>query len=155
LCAHLAGGSDRRTFSVAWNGTILEQSQIITTHNLATLFNALDLRAALGPGLGDLATRCFQWVCRSFPRPGDLLRLRRIKNCAYAWRQMVFFLSLAEPADVERFFDQAAEYLGKRPPSKAAPLLEALLQCHRASPDRPSDVTPFLGWTVGKHPLLD
>jgi hypothetical protein len=153
LCEHLAGASSRDQGSVARNGTIIEQAQIVTTHNLATLFDALALVEPPGMDLGKLAGACFEWVCRNFAHMGDgpAQRLRLVKNNAYAWRQMIFYLSLAPPAAVEQFFDAAATHLEKRPDPRVALLLDSLIACSRSAD---ADVRPFLGWTVGPHPLF-
>ena len=45
--AHISGGSGSR---VAVNGTVLEQSQVLTTHNLAILIDGLGLRPRRGLG---------------------------------------------------------------------------------------------------------
>jgi hypothetical protein len=88
---------------VARNGKVIEQAQILTTHNLAVLFDALPLRDQLAPHLRPIAETCFQWATRR-------LRMRtthwhqiliNLKNAAYAWRQMVFYLSFC--ADVPAF----------------------------------------------------
>lgn len=42
---------------------IIEQEQILTTHNLAALFQALDLRPLVMKRLPELAQRCFRWIC--------------------------------------------------------------------------------------------
>lgn len=43
LCRERAGAGDQGRWSVAHNGTIIEQAQILTTHNLATLAGPLGL----------------------------------------------------------------------------------------------------------------
>jgi hypothetical protein len=52
--AHISGGSGSR---VAVNGTVLEQSQVLTTHNLAILIDALGLRDRVADLAPDLAGR--------------------------------------------------------------------------------------------------
>ncbi|MEM7802489.1 MAG: hypothetical protein AAF633_25065, partial [Chloroflexota bacterium] len=82
--------------TVAANGMVLEQEQIYTTHNLAVLFDVLDLKERLGDDqLERLARQTFQWVCRRLQvdAPHRHARLIAVKNSAYAWRQMVFFLA--------------------------------------------------------------
>jgi hypothetical protein len=67
LCSERAQSSQKdstRGYSVAYNGTIIEQEQILTTHNLATLSRTLGLTETLRPRLGDLARYCFVWICR-------------------------------------------------------------------------------------------
>ena len=59
--AHTSGGSGSR---VAVNGTILEQSQVLTTHNLAILIDALGLRDRVADLAPELADRAFAWLVR-------------------------------------------------------------------------------------------
>lgn len=143
---------------VAGNGTVLEQSQILTTHNLAVLVDALDLRAeirALGP---DVADATLAWLVRrqAQPGPGRYAALQMVKNTAYAFRQAVFFLSFCpgeqQRAAVERLRAQAAE-LGDR----FAPVVDGLAYVVEGGrfdasgrvPGRPA--RRFLGWSVGPH----
>ena len=98
ICTQLAFESaSGNRWSVARNGKIIEQEQIATTHNLAVLFDALGLMQALQPELDNLARRCFLWICRRLQRKIDTwkARLQTVKNAAYAWRQMLFFLALS------------------------------------------------------------
>jgi len=60
LCADLAGEWAVGGWSVSRNGTIIEQQQIFTTHNLAVAFDSLDLTTTLRPRLRELAERYFQ-----------------------------------------------------------------------------------------------
>jgi hypothetical protein len=101
LCQRLAG-ADTTKWSVARNGTIIEQQQIVTTHNLATLFARLDLE--LDVELHDMARRCFTWMARAqeqLHRCDAHTRLVIAKNSAYALRQMLFFLSVARTPPTE------------------------------------------------------
>jgi hypothetical protein len=103
LCQKLAR-ADTTKWSVARNGSIIEQQQIVTTHNLATLFVRLDLGAHLDLELHDMARRCFVWICRAqqqLHRCDEHTRLVITKNCAYALRQMLFFLSVARTPATE------------------------------------------------------
>lgn len=63
LCTARAGASGRS--SVAANGKVIEQAQILTTHNLATLVRQVGI--APEPGWEDLAGRCFRTVCGWWP----------------------------------------------------------------------------------------
>lgn len=156
LCAELAGGSGQ-LHTVARNGTILEQEQILTTHNLATLFEALDLDAPLGPRLRELAGRCFEWTCLRLgrmPAPYQS-RLRAVKNAAYAWRQMVFFLTLLPEEVVDEFLAWAYDHLAKQTQElqdRFRPALDVLAQA--AEGHTPGAARRFLGWTTGTHWLL-
>jgi hypothetical protein len=96
LCTQRAGTGTR----VAFNGKIIEQAQILTTHNLGVLFDRFALDDALAPHLRHLAERCFRFVVRQLRlRGGYHDMLVRTKNAAYAWRQMIFYLSFTpDPA---------------------------------------------------------
>lgn len=163
LCSDLAGPGAGGGSPVARNGTIIEQEQILTTHNLALLFGALSLTDALRPDLGELARRNFAWVCRRQRQtaPAWKSRLQMVKNAAYAWRQMVFFLALMPRPEVEAFLAWASEHLDAESPALGArfrPALEGLARAARGlppeDPARPDLARRFLGWTTGPHWLL-
>jgi hypothetical protein len=80
---------------VAVSGTVLEQSQILTTHNLAVLVDSLGLTDRLRALAPDLVDRTFGWLVRRLtqPAPHRHAALISVKNAAYAWRQAVFYLS--------------------------------------------------------------
>ncbi len=162
LCQDLAGAKDGAPWSVARNGTIIEHAQILTTHNLATLFTGLDLRRTLRGKLPLLARRCFQWICRRQQMRIDDWRaqLQMMKNTAYAWRQMVFYLSLMEPAETGAFLEWSAEHLGDQKDEfrqHFEPVMAGL--CAVAAGDRfgadgnhpTSGGRRFLGWSIGPH----
>ncbi|MFD0257031.1 hypothetical protein ACFVH7_01940 [Kitasatospora indigofera] len=98
LCRTRAGGG------AGWSGNamVIEQAQILTTHNLA----ALVALAGIEPGYGwaEAARRCFTAVCALTARlHRDPQGWNTVKDAAYAWRQMLFHLSLcgaAEQAEV-------------------------------------------------------
>jgi len=163
LCEERAGAGGG-SWSVARNGTIIEQEQILTTHNLAVLFHALDLGATMGYRLEDLSRRCFEWICwrQGLGVKEWRAQLQSAKNCAYAWRQMVFFLSqLARPA-LELFLAWAAEHLAKQRPETRERLLPALRGLQLAAQGHAPGSSDweqegarlFLGWETGKHWLL-
>ncbi|MFJ2419216.1 hypothetical protein [Streptomyces brevispora] len=125
LCTERAGPTSR-PWSVAANGTVIEQAQILTTHNLATLVNRVGI--APRPGWPDLARRCFVTVCRLTtrvhrnPRP-----LGTIKDAAYAWRQMIFHLSLCPPEEQRRVIAGLKEEAAHHPAHVATRLAPALV----------------------------
>ena len=84
------------TWDPATNGMIIEQQQILTTQNLAALLAGLGLTDAIRFRLGEMARYCFHWICERQQMKIDRwhARLIMVKNTAYAWRQMIFFLSL-------------------------------------------------------------
>jgi hypothetical protein len=163
LCCDRAGESGGRRglrWSVAANGTIIEQAQILTTHNLAVLFEALDLRERLGGQLEAMARRCMVWTCwRLQTRAGGwTAKLRGVKNGAYAWRQMVFYLSLLPPEAQRSFVARAEEHLAAQTAAFTERFGPALGGLRRAvageSPPVDNATWPFLGWTTGTHWLL-
>ncbi|MFE9603082.1 hypothetical protein [Streptomyces hokutonensis] len=169
LCAERAGaassapagpksGSSHGSW-VAENGKVIEQSQILTTHNLATLVHRVGI--APEPGWADLARRCFVTVCRLTgrvhrnPRP-----YATIKDAAYAWRQLVFQLSLCPPAEQRRVLAGLDEETGRHPFHVAARLAPALAGLRLVvdgggfGPDGTADggrARRLLGWTTDGH----
>lgn len=161
LCRELADQDGTTRWSVAKNGTIVEQEQILTTHNLATAFNALALADRLD--LGELAKSCFRWVCKELQiaKSPWKSKLRTLKNTAYAWRQMLFFLTLSTTA-ADDFVAWAEEHLSKRPAAfqaRFAPALSGLRAVVHGGEFDTQGLTHeggrrFLGWTTGRHWLL-
>ncbi|GAA3990128.1 hypothetical protein [Streptomyces plumbiresistens] len=153
LCVERAGLSGSGYGPVAENGMVIEQAQILTTHNLAALVH----RAGVSPALGweDLARRCFVTVCRltarvqANPRP-----LSTIKDAAYAWRQMLFHLSLCTPQEQTRTLTWLTEEAARHPDhvmARLSPALTGLRQvAEGGSPDE-GDGRRLLGWSTGGH----
>ncbi len=137
--------------SIPRNGAIIEQAQVLTTHNLASLFSALPLAERLGSdGLIQLTQDCFKWTCRRQQRPLMDWRamLTNAKNCAYAWRQMVFFVSLVPRDAQRRFFEWADDHLSKYSQRSGARLSQALRGLRNSTDGRPPDGTVFYGWVT-------
>jgi hypothetical protein len=148
---------------VAANGAVLEQAQILTTHNLAALTSTLELRDSVAAIAPDLADRAFTWAVRRQQRPSDQwrARLQAVKNAAYAWRQAIFFLSLCGDSDqaevlagLRRLVDASAGDFAER----FGPAVDGL--GHVISGGRfddsgrvqiPGGGRRFLGWSVGPH----
>ena len=162
LCTELAGPAGRGS-RVAGNGTIIEQEQILTTHNLAVLFDALGLVEKQRSLLPELAQRCFAWICRRQQQRINnwKARLQTVKNAAYAWRQMIFFLAL-RPDAVPAFLAWASDHLTEQRPEFVArfrPALDGLARAAQGSPseeqaERGNNPRRFLGWTTETHWLL-
>ncbi|MEV5573576.1 transcriptional regulator [Spirillospora sp. NPDC052269] len=92
-----AGGS-----WVVANGRVIEQSQILTTHNLAVLAGTVGVTPE--PGWPESARRAFTVMCdRLVTAHRSALPLRAVKDAAYAWRQALFFLSMAGDAEARAF----------------------------------------------------
>ena len=160
LCAARAreAHTGERASFVAANGAVLEQSQILTTHNLAVLVDALDVHDRLFALAPDLAGRAFTWAVRRLatPTPYRHTELQRVKNAAYAWRQALFFLSFCSEAEQRRAVPRmahevdAAGLAGRFGP--AVDGLTHVLDGGRFSPEGPG--RRFLGWSVGPHWFL-
>jgi hypothetical protein len=163
LCSSRAGVS-LGTWDPATNGMIIEQQQILTTQNLAALFVGLDLARALRGQLDETARQCFKWVCRrhQIKIVNGHARLTMLKNTAYAWRQMIFFLALLPDRNAADFLRWAEDYLNAQRVefrSRFSPALKGLvLAAEGRSIDndfaRESGARRFLGWSTTRHWLL-
>ncbi|HEV7707849.1 MAG TPA: hypothetical protein VGP16_06610 [Asanoa sp.] len=156
--ARAAGAGGR---SVAANGMVIEQAQILTTHNLATLAGPL---AVTPPGgWGTAARRTFGTVVRLAgrlehnPRP-----LRTVKDIAYAWRHLVCYLSLPGAGDPRAVIADLHAELAAAPVTVRDRLTPALVGlgyvAHggRFTDQRtPAGGRRLLGWTTGPHWLLE
>jgi len=144
---------------VAASGKVIEQAQILTTHNLATLVHRVGI--APEPGWADLARRCFGTVCRLTARVhGNPWPCSTIKDAAYAWRQSVFHLSLCPPAEQRRVLDDLDAEAARHAPHVAARLAPVLAGLRLVAdgggfaPDGTADggrARRLLGWTTDGH----
>ncbi|GHA23382.1 hypothetical protein GCM10010329_53480 [Streptomyces spiroverticillatus] len=162
LCTARAGGDSAHSWSVAANGKVIEQAQILTTHNLATLVH----RVSIDPGdsWDVLALRCFATVCRLTARvEGNSWPLPTIKDAAYAWRHMLFHLSLCDPATQDRVLSELHDRSGRCPEHVSARLAPAVagLRLVANGGEFDADGTAddgrahrFLGWSTGGHWML-
>jgi hypothetical protein len=160
LCVARAGVSTGG-FSVAANGAVIEQVQILTTHNLAALVGPNGVGRALALDWPALAGRCFDHVLVLAGRlAGSRRPLRTVKDLAYAWRQMVFFLSLTAYGEQSELASAARERLAAQPAHVAdriSPALEGLgaaIAGDVLDANGPPERRPLFGWTVGEHWLL-
>jgi hypothetical protein len=165
ICRELAGPSDGRSWSTARNGTLIEQAQILTTHNLAVLFDGLGLLPPMRDELPLLARRSFEWMCDCLQArtPAWRAQMQHVKNAAYAWRQALFFISLLEPPEASAFSAWCQGHLVGREGTirqRLMPVVAGLAAVasgaefasdgrHEASGGR-----RLLGWSVGRHWLL-
>ncbi|WP_146401094.1 hypothetical protein [Pseudobythopirellula maris] len=148
----------------AINGMIIEQQQVLTTQNLASLFSGLGLAETLRPQLSSMARHCFEWICRRQQINESLwhARLITMKNTAYAWRQMVFFLSFVGDAELTEFVAWAESHLSIQQPEfqvRFRPAMDGLVHaiggCTPFGVDENlSDGRQFLGWSKSRHWLL-
>lgn len=166
LCASRAEASEGTGSGsyVARNGTILEQSQILTTHNIVQLVDALELGQRLRDLAPALAATCFSWVTDQHTQPQHDWRaqLQKIKNSAYAVRQAILFLNHCTP-ETQR--DIATTWRADLERSERTrvllPVADGLLHVIRGGAfdasghaDGLGTGRRFLGWTVGRHWLL-
>ncbi|MFH8727573.1 hypothetical protein [Streptomyces termitum] len=157
LCRERAG-EEAGYGSVAANGMVIEQAQILTTHNLATLVGRVGV--VPGDGWAEAAVRSFGTVCRLTERAGHALYpLRSVKDAAYAWRQMVFYLSLCDGPERVAALDRLAAGATRRP-VVAARLAPALLGLRHVAGGGTFDAVGtaragralrLTGWAVSGH----
>ncbi|MDO9346165.1 MAG: hypothetical protein Q7T99_22105 [Pseudomonas sp.] len=163
LCAKRAGAK-LGTWHPATNGTILEQQQILTTQNLALLFDELGLKGLLSTRLGGMAQASFEWVCKRQQMHTVLYhaRLIMLKNTAYAWRQMVFYLAMLEEHECKEALKSIEACFAKQPQAFRERFLPVMIGLRKAGA---GEILPqqgqtadgarvFLGWTTTRHWLL-
>jgi hypothetical protein len=156
LCTARAGGPAHR-WSVSANGMVIEQSQILTTHNLATLVQPVGVAPA--PGWPELAQRSFRAVCQLVSRVHNNPRpLRTIKDAAYAWRQTLLYLALTGHDDQAAFLAWAREQVRAQPvhtTERLDPVVAGLAHVLAGvvfdADGVAGDARRFLGWAVGGH----
>ncbi|MGA5538776.1 hypothetical protein [Mycolicibacterium nivoides] len=161
--AEEAGATEYQPRNGSWvarNGAILEQSQILTTHNLATLVYELDLLDQLRDSSPQLVRNTFTWVIRRLAQPTHdwHVALIQIKNAAYAWRQAIFLLSFCDPAvqqsQVGLLHDEARA-AGIH--NQFRPAIDGLDHVIGGKTFAATGTVPagtgrrFLGWAVGRH----
>jgi hypothetical protein len=101
LCTELAASPTRRSF-VAARGRVIEQQQLLTTHNLAVLVTTASLSSPSSLPWTTLAQQCCEAVLALRQQTANQRdALVKHKAGAFAWRQLVFFLSLADDDSVE------------------------------------------------------
>jgi hypothetical protein len=159
LCRTRAGDPAGRSW-VAANGKVIEQAQILTTHNLAAL--AHPVGASPTPGWDDLARRAFGTACRLVRQVhGNPHPLGTVKDAAYAWRQAVFFLALCGLKEQVSVIAWMQDELDRQPPHTTARLDPVLagLRHVLAGGDLDGGTAPgarrFTGWATGRHWLLE
>lgn len=135
---------------------MLEQSQILTTQNLATLVHTLHLQDQLS----GLADRTFAWIVarQALRIPDHHAALHMVKNTAYAWRQAIFYLSFRDQrhqhSAVNRLRRQVADAGLSERFGPAVAGLAHVVNGGRFDEDGTipgSRGRRFLGWTTGAH----
>ena len=164
LCEKRAreAGADKAS-SVAANGAVIEQSQILTTHNLAMLTKELRLSDKLGEWSPDLCGQVFRWIFQRHSQPVQRWRaqLQMVKNTAYAWRQALFFLSFCDDSARAKVLDELTALSAEATGSRARRLEPAVAGLRRIADGERFDESGrcgpgrrFLGWSVGRHWML-
>lgn len=163
LCAQRA---DERlgTWRPATNGKIIEQQQILTTQNLSLLFGELGLKALLQHRLASMAEECFRWICK---RQQMKLRFYHsslvvIKNTAYAWRQMVFYLAMLDETERRYAIERIEAHFAIQPGAfreRFLPVIRGLRVAASGAPltearQASEGAQVFIGWTTERHWLL-
>lgn len=159
--------SSGRYMNVAENGVVIEQAQIITTHNLAMLVGVAEIRAEAAGGWGAVATRCAKTVIRLTEQAQGRGRyqdkMRSAKKAAFAWRQMVFFLSMEkDDSKTVIALNVLNQAKSKGVKSALAPHLERLRAAleqndatWKSNVVQEKYIGPLVGWTLKRHPLLE
>jgi hypothetical protein len=109
-----------------------------------------------------MAKRCFLWICKrqQIKIHNAHARLIMVKNTAYAWRQMIFFLSLADDGYVSNFVSWAEDYFSAQPDEFQQRFRPALVGLKLAmgggsiEADSATGGRRFLGWSKSPHWLL-
>jgi hypothetical protein len=159
LC-HDRAGVAASGYSVAANGTVIEQAQILTTHNLATLAGPVDIAPAVG--WTESARRSLNAVCRLVARVhGNPRPLSTIKDAAYAWRQLLFYLSMSGPDDQAAFVESGRKQIRSQPEHvqvRLGPVIAGLAHVTTGGVFGPDGTNGerrrFLGWAADRHWML-
>lgn len=161
LRAREAGSGDGSY--VARNGAVIEQSQILTTHNLAALTATLELEERLYERGGAMASAALKWMVEQqlMNRRDWRSKLQSTKNCAYALRQALFFLSMTDPVEQRRVVDQFGASVDERG-DRLVHLRPVVAGVRGVFDGRRFDERGrmsdggrrLLGWSVGPHWLL-
>jgi len=163
LCAQRAGVL-RGAWHPATNGMLLEQQQILTTQNLAVLFADLGLADSLRSELASMSMRCFKAVCRLLQiKQGSWhAGLKALKSAAYAWRQMIFYLSFQPAGEVAEFLRAVDAYYASQREDfqvRFRPALQGLILAANGSTlsDEAMEACGarrFLGWSNRQHWMM-
>ncbi len=152
---------DPRSFynmDVAYNGAVLEQVQVLTSHNLAQLSALLGLKEKLGPRIPDMVDDCVKFMQREIKGHENCddyhARLTAMKRVAYCWRQMIFWMSWLA---LDQARDRMITALNELPTMKSSidnllVVIDGLMEDSRHR--LPSDRRPLYGWGGGTERVL-
>lgn len=139
--AHARAGEiqNRWSWNPAASGKVIEQAQILTTQNLAVLVKR---GVALDPLLQ--AQAAWNATRAHLAKWANGHRLRHRKNAAFAWRQTIFYLSLASSGDVARFVEDNQDVaVAGDAAFQASLIIQGLAE---AVEGKQPSTGPFLGW---------
>ncbi|MQA35748.1 hypothetical protein [Modestobacter roseus] len=155
-------GRDGHSWSVAANGAVLEQSQILTTHNLAVLTVGLDLESAVRERAPELAERVLTWVLQTHAHlPSQHhAALQAVKNISYAWRQALYLLSYCDHEAQVATMNHLLEATATGTARQLRPVVNGLVHVLAGGRFDTAGIADggtgrrLLGWSVGQHWLL-
>lgn len=144
-------------YFVVQNGMVIERAQIYTTHNLAMLIAE---NIELEHSYEELASKAFSHSLRLIIQSKRAKKagnnyLGAIKNAAYAWRQALFFLSLSPEETIEKTICHVEEKFLRSIDKDISNELFNRLKVSIHMECSHEIARPFLGWTVGKHWIVD
>ena len=130
------------------SGRILEQLQILSTQNLATVVIQAQLSEHLSPYYADMSRQCLKRVVgylniREHNKHSALIHR---KKAASAWRNMLFYLSLIKAESQWHWYREAEQELKNSHSLLLTTQFEALRACLKDPDFRPAQ--PFYGWTL-------
>lgn len=154
MCAKRAGVKPGG-WDIVSNGKMIEQQQILTTQNLAAVYVRLEMAEPLTSNLQAMAKSTLDWVFQRLQIKTDHWHasLIHVKNAAYAWRQLTFYLSLVDADVLTEFVDWVDQRLQDQPAAFVS-RFQSTLDGLRIAADGGTMSRPFLGWAKGEHPLL-
>ena len=157
ICNERVSSRSNYGWSVAANGVVIEQQQIITTQNMAQLLGLFDLKLQARENIEKAVMSCFSWICRrqQMKITDYHAKLVMVKNTAYAWRQMILFLSQFDREEQIRITKQLQAYLDQQTEvfrEKFDPILSRLSDL--VNDEEPRIGYIFTGWTTVTHRLL-
>ncbi|RDH43665.1 hypothetical protein [Zooshikella ganghwensis] len=155
ICSARAKNTDNR-WNVAANGMVIEQQQIITTQNLAQLFSLFNWKHEAKEEIKEAIIKIFIWICKKqqLKTNNYHTKLLIIKNIAYAWRQMVFFISQLDEQSQQNIRCNLIEYYSQQPAQFQTlfnPVINRLTDLMSKKTTNESYI--LIGWTISTHRL--
>jgi hypothetical protein len=181
LCKHRSSMNKCADNWIVKNGAIIEQAQILSTHNISTLLFDVgifqpgedveldDLNRGVRSSLNsreissmiDSSYRLVQWNLRTGMMGSRPLNF--VKDLAYAWRQMILYLCTMPQQDQVAWINRELEHVQSLPPDGPLkkcllPMVGGLLHCANGEGFDLDGTCPagrrVLGWSAS-HWLLE